>query len=199
MKFMIKPLIFLIVIVGIYIGLSLSNILPENLNLFKKKEIDISETKLQVEEIKAIAKLFTQKYSNEILVRKTHINKGIFYDTKDKLIIIARGLCYAGTDLSTLQQSDIKVIDSLSIDVTIPKAKILESIINPSGFEIFIAEGYWETNDKAVRKVKLEAVNRLEKLAKNTSILKKADEKSVQMMKTFLQSAGFKNINIILR
>jgi hypothetical protein len=196
---MIKPLIFLIVIVGIYIGLSLSNILPENLNLFKKKEIDISETKLQVEEIKAIAKLFTQKYSNEILVRKTHINKGIFYDTKDKLIIIARGLCYAGTDLSTLQQSDIKVIDSLSIDVTIPKAKILESIINPSGFEIFIAEGYWETNDKAVRKVKLEAVNRLEKLAKNTSILKKADEKSVQMMKTFLQSAGFKNINIILR
>jgi hypothetical protein len=196
---MIKPLIFLIVIVGIYIGLSLSNILPENLNLFKKKEIDISETKLQVEEIKAIAKLFTQKYSNEILVRKTHINKGIFYDTKDKLTIIARGLCYAGTDLSTLQQSDIKVIDSLSIDVTIPKAKILESIINPSGFEIFIAEGYWETNDKAVRKVKLEAVKRLEKLAKNTSILKKADEKSVQMMKTFLQSAGFKNINIILR
>ena len=199
MKFMIKPLIFLIVIVGIYIGLSLSNILPENLNPFKKKEIDISETKLQVEEIKAIAKLFTQKYSNEILVRKTHINKGFFYDTKDKLIIIARGLCYAGTDLSTLQQSDIKVIDSLSIDVTIPKAKILESIINPSGFEIFIAEGYWETNDKAVRKVKLEAVKRLEKLAKNTSILKKADEKSVQMMKTFLQSAGFKNINIILR
>jgi hypothetical protein len=52
---------------------------------------------IKVEEVKAIAKLFSQQYSNEIVVHNIHA-----------------------------------------------RPEILETIINPSGFRVFIEEGYWK-------------------------------------------------------
>jgi hypothetical protein len=98
-----------------------------------------------------------------------------------------------------MNQEDIKIIDSVSCEITIPKAVILESTINPSGFRIFISEGYWEKNFKAVQKAKKDAVKQLESLAKRANILKKADEKSISVMKNFMKSVGFKNVNVIIK
>lgn len=197
---LIKPALILLVIIGVFLGLAFSGILPSAINPFKKKEMEIIETALKVEDIKAIAQLFTQQYVNEFIVKKVHKTKGFFYGySSDELIIIAKGTCFAGTDLSELKQEDIKILDSVSVEITIPKAKILQSIINPSGFDIFVSEGYWENNFKAVQKVKLEAVKTLEKMAKNTSILKKADAKSVEIMEKFMRSVGYSNVNVKLK
>ena len=198
-KSSVKIIFALLVVSGIYLGLSFSGLLPGNLDFLKKKETSFVETDLNVDEVKAVAKLFTQKYVNEIIVRRFHKNKGLFYDTYDELFVIASGTCYAGTDLTNMVKDDIKVIDSLTINVTIPKSKILESTINPSGFTLFITEGFWIKNIKAVQKVKLEAVKKLELMTKNQNILKKADLKSISMMKSFMQASGYKNVNITLR
>lgn len=199
MKNLIKPLIFVVILIGLYVVVSMSGLLPGNLNLFKKKEMQFAETSLRVEEVKAVAKLFSQKYVNEIVIKKKHNSKGFFTTSTDNLVIIAQGTCFAGTDLSKMQQSDIKVIDSLTVQVTLPKATILESTINPSGFNIFISEGYWDTNLNAVQKVKTEAVKTLEKMAKHENILKKADAKSKALITTFMKSAGFQNVNVIFK
>lgn len=199
MKYLIKPLIFIGVLGAIFVGLGLTGYLPSDFNPFKEKEIVIEETSIQVDDIKAVAKLFTQQYVNEIVIRKKHVEKGFFSDSEDKLVMIAKGTCYAGTDLSSMNQEDIKIIDSVSCEITIPKAVILESTINPSGFRIFISEGYWEKNFKAVQKAKKDAVKQLESLAKKANILKKADEKSISVMKNFMKSVGFKNVNVIIK
>ena len=137
-SFLIKIILSLLLIVGVYVGLSFSGFLPGNLNIFKRNEVQFVESALKVEEVKAIAKLFTQQYINEFIVEKVHKTPGIIYGfTEDRLIMIASGTCYAGTDLSQLKQEDIKIIDSSTVEISIPKAKILESIINPSGFKIF--------------------------------------------------------------
>jgi hypothetical protein len=198
-KAVLKIVLFVLVISGIYVGISYSGLLPANFDLLKKKEATFANTALNVEEVKAVAKLFTQKYVNEIIVRKYHKNKGIIYDTEDQLFLIARGTCYAGTDLTNMKNEDIKVIDSLTVNVTMPKAKILESTINPSGFDLFIAEGYWNKNLKAVQNAKAEAVKKLELMAKSKDILKKADLKSISMMKSFMQAVGFKNVNVTIQ
>ena len=198
-KAVVKVVLFVVVISGIYVGLSYSGLLPGSFDLLKKKEATFANTALNIEEVKAVAKLFTQKYVNEIIVRKYHKNKGVIYDTEDQLFLIARGTCYAGTDLTNMKNEDIKVIDSLTVNVTMPKAKILESTINPSGFNLFITKGYWNKNLKAVQNAKVEAVKKLELMAKSENILKKADQKSISMMKSFMQAVGFKNVNITLQ
>ena len=199
MKYLIKPLIFIGILGAAFVGLALSGYLPSAYNPFKVNEIEMEQTVLQVDDVKAVAKLFTQQYVNEIILREKHVEKGFFSNTEDKLVIIAQGTCYAGTDLTSMKQEDIQIIDSVSCEVTMPKAIILESTINPSGFRTFISEGYWDKNFKAVQKVKKKAVKQLENMAKKANILEKADEKSVSVMKNFMQSVGFKNVNIIIK
>ena len=199
-SFLIKIILSLLLIVGVYVGLSFSGFLPGNLNIFKRNEVQFVESALKVEEVKAIAKLFTQQYINEFIVEKVHKTPGIIYGfTEDQLIMIASGTCYAGTDLSQLKQEDINIIDSSTVEISIPKAKILESIINPSGFKIFIAEGFWEKNYNAVQKEKSEAVKALEKMASQSDILRKADIKAVSIMEKFMQSVGFENVKVIVQ
>lgn len=197
--FVLKSALAIIVVVGVYLGLSFSGFLPVSLDFLKKREPTFVETALNVEEVKAIAKLVTQRYENEFIVRKFHKNKGLIYDTYDELLIIARGTCYAGTDLSNMKNSDIKVVDSLTVNVTIPKAEILQRTINPSGFQMITTKGFWLKNIKAVQKVKVEAVKKLERMARRKDILKKADLKSISTMKLFMKGLGFKNVNITLR
>ncbi|MCX6191818.1 MAG: DUF4230 domain-containing protein [Flavobacteriia bacterium] len=199
-SFLIKIILSLLLIVGVYVGLSFSGFLPGNLNIFKRNEVQFVESALKVEEVKAIAKLFTQQYINEFIVEKVHKTPGFIYGfTEDRLIMIASGTCYAGTDLSQLKQEDIKIIDSSTVEISIPKAKILESIINPSGFKIFFSEGFWEKNYNAVQKEKSEAVKALEKMASQSDILRKADIKAVSIMEKFMQSVGFENVKVIVQ
>jgi hypothetical protein len=199
MKSLIKPLIFIGVLAGAFVGLCLSGFVPLDFNPFKKKEIEILDTGLQVDEIKQVAKLFTQQYVNEILYEDTHKTPGFFGGSTDKLVMIVKGKVYAGTDLSKMKQEDIIIIDSANCEVKIPKAEILSTICNPSDYQTFISEGYWKTNLKAYQKAKDKARKKLELLAKKDDILKKADKKSVSVMMNFMQSLGYKNVNVIIK
>ena len=64
---------------------------------------------IKVEEVKAIAKLFSQQYSNKIVVHNIHARPEIFSNYKDKLILIAEWKSYDGTDLSKMKQEDLKL------------------------------------------------------------------------------------------
>ncbi len=167
-------------------------------NLTKKEEVKFVDTALIVEDVKAVAKLFTQVYVNELIVTKTHKSES-WFGGKDNLILIANGKCYAGTDLSKMTKEDIKITDSISCEVSIPKAEILETIINPSDIEVFKSEGYWEKNYKATQKVKTEATEKLRKLALNNFILQKADQKALKIMTDFMHSIGYKNVNVQIK
>jgi hypothetical protein len=195
----IIPVVLLITgLIVAYFALSYFGLVPGLGNLFKY-EVKYEKTALSLENVKAIAKLFSQRYSNEFIVERKHKNKGYLYDTEDKLILIVKGTTYAGTDLSKMKEEDIKISDSLTCEITLPQAEILQNVVNPSDIKVFLAEGYWKTNYDAVQKVKVEAVAELEKKAKDKKIIDKANEKAIAIMKNFMQSLGFKNIKVNIK
>ena len=55
---------------------------------------------------------------------------------KRTLVLIVKGKVIAGIDLKTLTEKDLYVKDD-SVSITLPAAKILEVITNPSDIETF--------------------------------------------------------------
>lgn len=197
--FLLKPLlkitVFLVLIFGLYFGLSKFNLLPGYLDLFKKNGPKMANTALIVEDVKECAKLFSQTFFDEIIFKRIHKSKSMF-GSDDELIFIAKGKCYAGTDLSKMSKDDIRLIDSVTCEVTLPQSEILETIVNPTDFFIYKEEGYWAENYKATQVVKNEAVIRLKRLAQNSEILVKANTKAKKIMTDFMKSIGFTNVKI---
>jgi hypothetical protein len=81
-----------------------------------------------------------------------------------------------------------------SVSIKMPKAKILEVIVNPSDLEIFYEKGKWSTDE--VNTLKVAARQRMMDRSIAMGILQKAEVKSVAIMQNFLKSAGFKKINV---
>jgi hypothetical protein len=108
-----------------------------------------------------------------------------------KIVLIASGSCYAGNDLDKL-----KIISSNkdSISVSIPHAKILNTIVNPSDFIIFYDDGNW-TNDDVVA-VKKRAREKIKTFALNNNIIEKANEKTLKLLTNFLQSLGYESVKV---
>ena len=113
----------------------------------------------------------------------------------DKLVIIGRGKVIAGTDLKNVPEKNIQVTGD-SIHVILPHAKILQTIMNPSGFETFTEQGTW--NEDAVTALKIKIRNAISQHALQQNILQQADARCKNIMETFLKNTGFKKIQIDL-
>ena len=111
----------------------------------------------------------------------------------DKLVIIGRGKVVAGTDLKKLEKSDL-VVSGDSIHVQLPPSEILETIVNPSGFETFIETGTW--SEAAVTSLKIKIRNAITNRAIEQNILQQANDRSLNIIKVFLTNTGFKKISV---
>jgi len=180
------------------------NWLPSFKNIFKSQPVVIDETPIIIEEIKSLAELMTIVYTDEVAMDTAKPSFGmpsivplsigsILTPSIDKLVIIGRGKVVAGTDLKKLQQSDL-VVSGDSISVELPPAEILETIVNPSGFETFIETGTW--SEAAVTSLKVEIRNAITERAIEQNILQQANDRSLNIIKVFLTNTGFKKIGV---
>jgi hypothetical protein len=169
-------------------------------NPFLKKELRIEDTNVLVDDIKVISQLFTSSYYTEIVVDSVKKVPGVFSDYTYQLVIVARGTAYVGTELSNLDTSNIKVNkvgDKLECTLTIPPARIFNTVVNPSGFSIFIdnknftPEEVQATKDKALRKIELSAIE--------SGILQKANERSTKLFQDLLLGMGFSKVIINIK
>ena len=64
MKYLIKPLIFIGILGAAFVGLALSGYLPSAYNPFKVNEIEMEQTVLQVDDVKAVNKAL-DRYSRQ--------------------------------------------------------------------------------------------------------------------------------------
>ncbi len=183
--------------VCVYAGL-----LPSIKGVFKEKEIQLKETVLILEDVKSIAQFFTATAYEDIAIDTTkQIAKStimsVFSAAKtepSRFVILAKGKCMAGTDLSNIKTEDIVVKDSCA-SITIPKPKILSTIVNPSDFEIYIDDGNWSNEE--VKGIKVTAIKRIEQLAISDELLKKASERTKLLLTQFFKSIGFKQVTVI--
>ncbi|MEO8110627.1 MAG: DUF4230 domain-containing protein [Ginsengibacter sp.] len=177
---------------------------PSFKNIFRSQPVLIEETPVIIKEINTLAQLITITYSDEVVMDKIKTGNGlpslmsagmnmILVPSSERLVIIGRGKVIAGVDLKKLQQNDVHTFGD-SIHVNLPRAQILNTIVNPSGFETFDEKGEWTEAEVTELKVKIK--NEITKRAVQQNILQQAGDRSKNIIETFLKSTGFKKVSI---
>lgn len=174
----------------------------------KDEGLKIDETANVVTEIRKIAQFTSACYYEDIILKETKANESLggkvvnTFSKKDKpiledeIVIVASGNVRAGFDLSKLSEKDIVIHDSI-LEVTLPKAKIFEVIVNPSDFDIYIEDGTW--SHEQVTKVENKAMNKIRKDAINDGLLDKATELGVAKLTELFKTFGYKEVVIHTR
>jgi hypothetical protein len=197
-------LVAAIVVAGIWL-LQRINVLPTLREIFLPKPVLIDETPVLIKEIRSIGQLITATLYDEVVVDSIEITKGsrfvrtfnaivpfrILPSADKQIVLIARGKVLAGTDLNLLTDSSLKISGD-TVWLQLPGTKILDAIINPSGYEIFVENGNW--SPQAVTAVKLKAREKMIDHAFEQNIIDKASMKTKAVMEDFLHAAGFKII-----
>jgi hypothetical protein len=177
------------------------NILPSLRNLFRSKPVVIDSTPVLVKEVKNIAQLMTMASFDEVVVDSSKVmvssipGLGVAgeMEKKSELVIIGKGQIVAGINLEELDEKKIYLKDD-SVSITLPRAKVLDAIVNPSQYEIFIEEKGWSPQE--VNNLKIQARDRMVQRSISQGLLKKADAKAKMIMESFLRSAGFKKVYV---
>lgn len=185
--------------------------LPSFSNWLTAKPVVIDETPLVISEIRKIAELHTANLYCEVVADSVVIspaeaamiamrNAGVFpiipstvFTGSKKMVVIAKGRVIAGLDLSSLNEKNIRVKND-SVWITLPTAKILEIITNPSDFEIFTEEGDWNSNE--INAVKQKAVGIMRTEAINRGLTNQANDRAKKLMEDFLKASGFVYVEI---
>ena len=199
-------LMILLILGAIYLVQRI-NLLPSFSNIFKSQAVQIDNSVILIKEINSLAQLVTIAAYNEIAIDSTKKGWSLFNNPMiptlmnipnlgapdQKLVLIGKGKILAGVNLSKLTASDVFVKDD-SVSIKLPKAEILQVILNPSGFEVFEESGDW--TDAEVKAVKIKLRDKLVVAALQQNILQKASDKAILMMESFLRAAGFKKLDI---
>ncbi len=181
------------------------NVLPTLREIFSPKPLVIDETPVLIKEIRSIGQLITATLYDEVVVDSIEITKGsrfvrsfnaivpfrILPSADKQIVLVARGKVLAGTDLNLLADSSMKISGD-TVWLQLPRTKILDAIINPSGYEIFVENGNW--SPQAVTAVKLKAREKMIDHAFEQNIIDKASMKTKAVMEDFLHAVGFKII-----
>jgi hypothetical protein len=191
---------YAITLLIIYFVLNHLNIIPSIRNWFTSKKTTIDNTPVLIKEVKSIAQLMTMSSYDEVVVDSSKFANPAFPTAvitsapkKSQLVIIAKGKLIAGIDLQELDDKKI-YLNRDSVSITLPTVKILDAIVNPSQFEIFIEEKGWKADE--VNNLKVSARNLMIQRATEQGLLLKAKEKAKLVMENFLRSLGFKKIDV---
>jgi hypothetical protein len=178
--------------------------LPSFKTIFKSQPLEIDNTPLVIKEVNALAELVTITAYNEVVIEQTIKGALVFTGplvpslpglrfADKKMILIGKGKVLAGVELSKLSDKDIFVKGD-SVAVRLPKALLLQVILNPSDFETFEETGTW--TDDEVRAVKQKLKDKLIITVLRQNIIQKAGDKAKLMMENFLRDAGFKKVTV---
>jgi hypothetical protein len=181
---------------------------PSFTDLFRSKEVVIDETPVLIKEIRSIGELITYSSLDEVVVDSTILTRGSRFvnsfnqlspvpllPSADKLIVlIGKGKVLAGINLALLADTGVTLRND-TVRVFLPKAEILDAIINPADFETFEEKGEW--SDEEVKLVKIKARRKMVERALQRNILEKADVKAKAVLEDFLKNMGYKHVLVL--
>jgi hypothetical protein len=193
---------YAVTVLLIYFMLSRFDILPSFSSLFTSRPVTIDNTAVLVKETRAMAQLMTLASYYEVVADSTKFTRGsvpsgiglpVPVTISSKLVILARGRIIAGCNLEKLMPEHF-YIHKDSVSVMLPKAELLDIIINPSDYEIFSETGNWSAAE--VNQLKIMARNKMTALALSQQILEKAGARSKWIMENLLTGIGFKKVKV---
>lgn len=184
----------LAILLLLYGPLAKIGLLPSFSSIFGGGTAKIEETPVIIQQVKNIAQMFTQTFYDEY-VYDTGVIRTPPFNANKRLIFIAKGEVIAGFDLSGLSTNSI-IRRGKSIVVKLPPARVLDVVINPSGFETFIEEG--EITFEESKKFHEDARRIFEINALRKGVLKNSAEQGRQTLEKFFRLLGFETVDIII-
>jgi len=184
----------LAILLLLYGPLAKIGLLPSLSSLLRGGAPKIEDTPVIIQQIKNIAQMFTQTFYDEY-VYDTGVMRTPLFNQDKRLIFIAKGEVISGFDLSELSEKSI-IRRGKSIVVKLPPARILDVVINPSGFETFIEQG--EITFEESKKFHEDARRIFDRNARDKGILKNSAEQGRQMLEKFFRLLGFDSVDIII-
>lgn len=199
-------IIFMLLLVGYWLLTKL--VIPSVKNIFRPEPVVIDQTPILIKEIKSIGQLITYTSFDEVVADSIILTRGsafvhafnqfapapILPSADKQLVLIGKGKVLAGTNLALLTDTSISV-DNDTIRLHLPKAQILDVILNPSDFETFVEKGNWSNEE--VMLVKAKARRKIVAHALQQEILLKADSKAKAIMENFLHNMGYKQVMVL--
>lgn len=202
-----RPLILILLVLAILLIFQRLHILPSFSSWFKPKPVLIDNTPLVITQVKSIALLNTATLYKEMVIDSVNISYTtlplVFYpftftpkpmELRKEIVLIINGKITAGINLKNLADSNVFVKED-SVRLFLPRPKITDIFINPSGTETFYEKGNW-SNEEMIA-VKQIARTRLIAEAGKQQLLQKAATKAIAVLEQFLRMSGFKKVTII--
>ena len=190
----LQIILLLAILLMLYNPLAKIGLLPSLGRIFHIQPPRIDETPVIIQQVKNIAQMFTQTFYDEY-VYDTGVMRTPLLNVNKRLIFIAKGEVISGFDLTELNENSIIRRDK-SIVVKLPPARVLDVVINPSGFETFIEEG--EITFEESKKFHEDARRIFERNARDKGILKNSADQGRQMLEKFFRLLGFETVDIII-
>ena len=107
------------------------------------------------------------------------------------IVFIVKTKVRAGYDLSKISNQDL-VLQGDTLSVNLPGVEIFDIIANPSDWEVFHSDGYWE--DSEIRALQTEAKETIRKDAVNSGLLQKAESFGKESLTSLFKTFGFPEV-----
>lgn len=146
------------------------------------------ETLVQtITEMKRISEFCTANYIGEVMIQdeeKQFLNK-------KSIVLIVRGKVRMGYDLSKMET---QVVNDSTINLTLPQARVLDIITNPSDIRTFNEKGTWSHERVTITKNAARA--KLLELVMEENLLATAEDNGKRQLAAIFSSFGFKHVNM---
>lgn len=190
------------VCVALVIGLSIAAMLAL-LVMRRSSAPKFANTPSVVLQIQSLSELVTVKYVIEkvILAEAPATNLIERLRGSDKIILLAQGVVKAGVDLSQVKPEDIKVTGN-TIRIALPPAVVTDGYLDENATQVLDRQTgivLRPFNRQLEAQARQEARNEIVRAARKSGIEREANERAREQLTRFLQSLGYKEVEIHAR
>jgi hypothetical protein len=152
-------------------------------------------------QVQTLSQLVTVKYVMEKVVARTvpagnPIGRAV--GSEDRVLLVAHGIVKAGVDLSALQAEDVR-IRGQRVTVRLPASQITDAYLDEQQTKVLDrSTGLFTSFDKNLEQdARAEAVDAIRRAARNSGIIKDADERARLQLTALFHQMGFEEVEFV--
>ena len=179
--------LFLVILFGF--GLVLGLFLPRLTGLTGTSRAYNTATVLQ--QVKTLSELVTVQYVMEKIV----VLEDVKWFGENRVLMVAHGVVKAGTDMTRVEPDDLRV-SGKNIFVKLPPPQITDAYLDDKQTQIVErATGLLRVFDKDLEQTaRQNAIDDIRRAARNSGILKDADERARAQLTSLCRQLGFEEV-----
>jgi hypothetical protein len=156
-----------------------------------KGGLSLASTATVVKQVQTLADLVTVKY----VMEKVVVLQDAKWYGENRVLLLAHGVVKAGIDLKGLAPGDV-VVSGKKIYLHLPPPRVTDAYLDDKLTQVIDhTTGLLRTFDKDLEQVaRQNAVDDIQRAARNSGILKDADDRAKLQLALFLHQAGFEQI-----